>query len=229
MGMRIVSWNIQKGIGVDLRRDLGRTTRVLRELSPDVVGLQEVLRIERCDQAAELARSLDLQLAWGTARPVRGGTYGNALLVRGRVLDTRVHDLRVGRHEPRICLEVLLEVRGTALRVFVCHLGLSRRERADQIARVVGIVREARSADPGVPRIVLGDFNEWRGSAVATALAGELDVAPRPLPTHPSPWPMLSLDRVAWDAPLRGTVHVAPVGRASDHRALAVTLDANSA
>jgi endonuclease/exonuclease/phosphatase family metal-dependent hydrolase len=226
MSLQIVSWNIQKGIGIDLRRDLRRTARVLSSLAPDLVGLQEVLRVERFDQAAELARALDMQLAWGTARPVGGGTYGNALLVRGRVLDTCVHDLTVGRREPRACLEVLLESRGMVLRVFVCHLGLSARERAEQIAQVVALVRAARAADPGVPRVVLGDFNEWWGSVVSSALAGELDFAPPPLPTHPSPWPLLSLDRVAWDAPLRGTVQVAPVGRASDHRALTVTLEA---
>src|SRR5580692_9745958 len=51
MSVRIVTWNIQKGIGVDLRRDLKRTTRVLSALAPDVVGLQEVLRVDRFDQA----------------------------------------------------------------------------------------------------------------------------------------------------------------------------------
>jgi len=224
MSVRVVTWNIQKGIGVDLRRDLARTARVLSGLAPDVVGLQEVLRVARFDQAAELARALDMQLAWGTARRVDDGSYGNALLVRGRVLESRVHDLTVGRNEPRVCLEALIECRAQVLRVFVCHLGLRTPERAEQIARVVDVMRAARAADPGAPRLVLGDFNEWRGTAVTAALSAELDASPSPLPTHPSPWPLLALDRIAWDAPLRGTVRVAPVGRASDHRALEASL-----
>ena len=47
MSLRLISWNIQKGIGVDLRRDLRRTASVLSALSADVVGLQEVLRTAR--------------------------------------------------------------------------------------------------------------------------------------------------------------------------------------
>ncbi|MGH7294612.1 MAG: endonuclease/exonuclease/phosphatase family protein, partial [Polyangiaceae bacterium] len=83
--VEIVSWNIQKGIGMDLRRDLARTARVLEDTGADVIGLQEVLRTTELDQAAELAGALGMQLAWGPARPVEGGTYGNALLVRGTV------------------------------------------------------------------------------------------------------------------------------------------------
>jgi endonuclease/exonuclease/phosphatase family metal-dependent hydrolase len=225
MSLRIVSWNIQKGIGVDLRRDLRRTASVLSALSADVVGLQEVLRTAMLDQAAELARALDMELAWAAARPIPGGSYGNALLVRGRVIETRGHDLSVARREPRACLEALVETQGVALRVFVCHLGLSARERAAQIARVVDIVRAPSPRDAGATRVVLGDFNEWRGRAVESALAREFRDAPRPLPTHPSPWPVFALDRIAWDPALRGTVRVAPVGRASDHRALEATLD----
>ena len=225
MSIRIVSWNIQKGIGVDLRRDLTRTASVLSGLAPDVVGLQEVLRCDRFDQAAALARALDLQLAWGAARPVDDGSYGNALLVRGRVLETHVHDLSVGRNEPRACLEALVESRGLRLRMFVCHLGLRTRERAEQIARVVAVVRAARAGDESTPRVVLGDFNEWRSGAVTAALGAEFR-APSPLPTHPSPWPLLPLDRIVWDAPLQGTVRVASVGRASDHRALEAELHA---
>jgi endonuclease/exonuclease/phosphatase family metal-dependent hydrolase len=224
MSLRIVSWNIQKGIGVDLRRDLKRTAGVLSELSADVVGLQEVLRTATLDQAAELARVLDMELAWAPARPVRGGTYGNALLVRGRVIEARGHDLSVARREPRACLEALVETGGVALRVFVCHLGLGARERDAQIARVVDIVRAASLRDASTPRVVLGDFNEWRGRAVRSALASEFRGAPAPLPTHPSPWPVFALDRIAWDSALRGTVRVAPVDRASDHRALEATL-----
>jgi endonuclease/exonuclease/phosphatase family metal-dependent hydrolase len=228
VSVRIVSWNIQKGIGVDLQRNLPRTARVLSELAPDVVGLQEVLRTDRCDQAAALADALGLQMAWGPARAVAGGTYGNALLVRGRVVETRVHDLSVPGREPRACLEVLLETQAESLmlRVFVCHLGLRTRERAAQIERLSEVLRATESGGSGVPRIVLGDFNEWHGTTVTRALATEMRGAPTPLPTHPSPWPLFALDRIAWDAQLRGRVRVANVGRASDHRALEATLSA---
>jgi endonuclease/exonuclease/phosphatase family metal-dependent hydrolase len=217
-GVRVVTWNIQKGTGVDFRRDLRRTAAALAAMDADVVALQEVLRTGAIDQAATLGGALGMQLAWGAARTVRGGAYGNALLVRGGVRDVRVHDISVARRERRALLEAEADVRGTRLHVFVCHLGLGARERALQIEHVMNLVRA--SAWRGAPRVLLGDFNEWRRGPVSAAIAREFPEAPAPLPTHPSPWPLFALDRIAWDAPLRGTVHVAPVGVASDHRAL---------
>jgi endonuclease/exonuclease/phosphatase family metal-dependent hydrolase len=222
-GVHVVTWNIQKGRGMDFRRDLRRTAAALAEMDADVVALQEVLRTRVSDQAATLGRALGMQLAWGPARTVHGGAYGNALLVRGNVRAVRVHDISVARCERRAVLEAEADVRGTRLRIFACHLGLGARERRLQIEQVMNLVRA--SAARGIPRILLGDFNEWKRGPVSAAIAREFPEAPAPLPTHPSPWPVFPLDRIAWDAPLRGTVHVTPVGVASDHRALRACLE----
>ena len=212
--MRIVSWNIQKGVGMDLRRDLDRTVRVLAEADADVIGLQEVLE----HQADLVARALDRDWAWGPARP----RFGNALYVRGDVLSHRVHDMSVRHMEPRACLEALVSVRGVRLRMFVCHFGLGFREREIQAARLRDVLR---NADKSAPRVVLGDFNEWqRRGPVTRTLACEFPLAPKPRPTHPSPLPIFALDRIAWDAPLDGRVEVARVANASDHRMLRVDL-----
>lgn len=219
--IEIVSWNIQKGIGLDLRRDLPRTARVLEETEADVIGLQEVLRIDGVDQAGVLASVLGMKLAWGPARHVEGGTYGNALLVHGDILASGTHDLSVPRCEPRSCLEVLAGVKGRTMRVFVCHFGLGLRERALQSARLLEILRAA----PGdAPRVVLGDFNEWHAGPVHRALHDEFPGTPERMPTHPSVLPVIALDRMAWDAGLRGSLRVASVQGASDHSMLRATL-----
>ena len=217
----IATWNIQKGVGTDFRRRIDRTADVLASVDADVVGLQEVMRTRACDQAEHVARRLGCELAWGPARALRDGTYGNALLVRGRVLESCVHDLSVRHMEPRACLEALVESRGVRLRVFVCHLGLGMRERAIQIERVMRAVRAAR----GEPRIVVGDFNEWNRGAVARAFAEEFPHVPRPRRSHPSPFPVFALDRIAWDPGLRGEPEVLPVRGASDHRMVIARLD----
>ena len=213
--LRIVSWNIQKGIGMDFRRDLDRTVSVLRDADADVFGLQEVLE----HQAELVARSLDCDWAWGPARP----RFGNALYVRGgEVLSHRIHDLSVPRWEPRACLEALVSVRGARVRVFVCHFGLGFREREIQAARLHDVLRGAKS---DAPRVVLGDFNEWqRRGPVGRTLTREFPLAPAPRPTHPSPLPIFALDRIAWDPHLVGTVVVANVRNASDHRMLCADL-----
>jgi endonuclease/exonuclease/phosphatase family metal-dependent hydrolase len=219
--VEVVSWNIQKGIGTDLRRDLARTARVLGAIGADLVGLQEVLRTGEVDQAETLAGALGMALAWGPARAVKDGTYGNALLVRGDVLETRLHDLSVGRREPRACLEALASTRGLTTRVFVCHFGLGIGERAIQAERLTEILR---AAPRDVPRVVLGDFNELRAGPVHRAIGAEFPGAPPRVPTHPSMMPVFALDRMAWDPPLQGTLRGAPVVGASDHRMLHATL-----
>lgn len=219
--VRVASWNIQKGIGMDLRRDLARTARVLSACDYDVIGLQEVVRSEAHDQAALLARVLGMTLAWGPARRLRDGTYGNALLVRGEVREARVHDLSVPRHEPRACLEAVVSTGAHTLRVFVCHFGLGRRERIEQIARLSTILDLAAG---DVPRVVLGDFNELGSGAVHRSLDALFPRAPERMRTHPSPLPIFALDRIVWDATLTGSVRVVPVAGASDHRLVCASL-----
>ncbi len=226
--LEIASWNIQKCVGVDFRRDVARTARVLAALQADVIGLQEVVRTGDMDQAAMLARALDMSLAWGPARSVSGGTFGNALLVRGEVLEKRVHDMSVPHQEKRACLDVVTKVRkpggDLVVRVFVCHFGLGFREREHQAARLREMVQ---SAPHDAPRIVLGDFNEWqRRGPVGRALAAEFPRTPKRVPTHPSPLPIFALDRITWDAPLDGEIHVHGVQRASDHRLIRASLTA---
>jgi endonuclease/exonuclease/phosphatase family metal-dependent hydrolase len=221
MALHIVSWNIQKGIGTDFRRDLDRTTRVLAGLGADIIGLQEVLRTEEVDQAATLARALDMQLAWGPARALRNGTFGNALLVRGEVRSHRVHDLSVPRMEARVCLEALVATPTHTVRMFVCHFGLGPRERAKQTSLLVEILR---AAPLDAPRVVLGDFNEWYRGPAHRAFETEFPNTSERKPTHPSPLPIFALDRIAWDDPLRGSAYVRPVDRASDHRLIHATL-----
>jgi endonuclease/exonuclease/phosphatase family metal-dependent hydrolase len=221
MAVTFVSWNIQKGFGMDLRRDLARTADVLAALEPDVVGLQEVVRARGMDQAEVLARRLGMQLVWGEARKARDGSYGNLLLVRGVVEASRVHELTVPGHEARCCLEAQLSLGGMEVRVLVCHFGLGFRERRRQMTRATGIFRASL---PDRPRVVMGDFNEWHRGPVSRGLAAEFPRARAPQRSHPSPLPLLSLDRLVWDATLQGALEVLPVRMASDHRLLRAKL-----
>jgi endonuclease/exonuclease/phosphatase family metal-dependent hydrolase len=70
----------------------------------------------------------------------------------------------------------------------------------------------------------MGDFNEWREGPVGRVLASELRNTPPRRPTHPSAFPFLSLDRMAWDGALDGSLEVLPVRFASDHCALQALL-----
>jgi endonuclease/exonuclease/phosphatase family metal-dependent hydrolase len=106
------------------------------------------------------------------------------------------------------------------VRVLVCHFGLGLEERRQQAERLAEILHEPGS----VPRVVMGDFNEWHRGPVWRTLAAEFPAAEAPKPSHPSVLPLLKLDRLVWDDSLFGTVEVLPVDMASDHRLLRATL-----
>jgi endonuclease/exonuclease/phosphatase family metal-dependent hydrolase len=207
---------------MDFRRDVRRTTDVLSALDADVIGLEEVLRVHRMDQARDIAEALGMTLVWGEARKTRDGSYGNALLVRGEVRSSEVIELTVKRHERRACIDAEVVVKGVPLRIIVCHLGLGLGERRQQTERLRQILRRPRAV--ALPRVLMGDFNEWHKGPVRQALYEEFPSGPGPQPSHPSVLPLFSLDRLVWDASLSGTLEVLPVRMASDHRLLRATL-----
>jgi len=222
----VVTYNIQRGWGLDLRRDLDRAAGVLARIAPDVVAVQEVTReegTERGDQAAYLARALGMQFVRYEARPHGRGTYGHAILTRFPVVATESCDLTVGRGEARGCLRADVRAGEQLLHVFGCHLGLGLRERRQQVRTLLAFLRRA----PVGHRVLMGDMNEWHAGPVMRELSRELgSVAHRPR-THPAFAPVFALDRIHWDVPLRGRIHAyreRPARLASDHLPLVATL-----
>lgn len=105
--LRVVSYNIKRGLGNDGVTDLERTARVIRELKPDFVGLQEVdEKTRRCgglDQAVELGKQLGMHHAFAPFMDYDGGRYGLAVLSRYPIANVAVVKLPEG-NEPRVAL-----------------------------------------------------------------------------------------------------------------------------
>src|SRR5690242_10620478 len=66
--LRVLTYNIHHGEGVDRQFDLSRIADVIRSASPDLVALQEVdrntHRTGNVDQPAELARLMGMHVAF---------------------------------------------------------------------------------------------------------------------------------------------------------------------
>lgn len=226
----VSSYNIHRGLGLDRRLDLDRIASVIAEISPDVIGLQEVIRENgraHHDQAAYLAAQLGMTLVMGVVRPYREGTYGNAVLSRLPVLGWAACDLSHGAREPRACLRVDLDIEGRPLHVFNCHFGLALRERRQQVTLLGRFIRDIAAL--AGPRVVMGDFNEWHPGPVSRALKREFSSPMRRMRrTHPAVFPLFALDRLYWDVELEGRefhVHASRLARvASDHLPIVATL-----
>lgn len=165
--MRLLTWNIHKGIGGrDRRYSLARIIDCIEAENPDLVCLQEVDRLvhrsRHDDQPRLLARYFRAHSVFQPTVRVGGGGYGNLVLSRWAVTSRHRISLRQGSRKPRAAQLVLVDSPEGALHLVNTHLGLSERERRAQAARLLGHML-FRSADR-LPTLVAGDFNDWRDS-----------------------------------------------------------------
>lgn len=233
--LRVASYNVHWCRGLDRRVRPDRIVRVLRELDADIIGLQEVLsfpsRSPRENQAQYLADQLEYEhyLVGGNWER-GGGTFGNVIVSRLPILDARNHDLSWGQFERRGCLRADIDLgEGRRLHVFNLHLGLRERERAQQ-ARALLSEQILRRADINAPRLLMGDFNEWRRGEATQMLMQEFETVNLRRKFwrggFPAFLPMLHLDNIYYDRPLlakRFKVHRSRTALiASDHLPLVV-------
>ncbi|MBA3303539.1 MAG: endonuclease/exonuclease/phosphatase family protein [Actinomycetota bacterium] len=219
--MRLVTWNILHG-----RRQGGRVDRALLQrscaaLRADVLGLQEVdvgtLRVGRADLVADVAEAAEMESTFASVRSLAGGgRVGNALLVRGRLLDSEVLPLPGREGTERRCAAVATAelTNGTQLSVAVCHLGI-RGEGSSQLSAVIAALAER----PG-PHVLLGDLNLRPAKVAPTVESAGFRLVGGDL-TFPADHPDRRIDHVAL-AGLAESAVVTPLLPVSDHRALVV-------
>lgn len=227
----VVSYNIHQCVGWDLRRNAARIARIIRELNPDIIGLQEVSSESNGKvhslQMKYLADATGLEAAAGPTITRHNSEYGNVLLSRHRLIQVRRIDLSVPGREPRGAIDAEIELNNKTVRVVVSHLGLCAAERRYQVKRLVAALSESDSS----PTVVIMDHNEWFPLRQSLRLLHDRLGKPPTLATFPSILPLLAHDRV-WVRPLAALIHVerrlTPLTRiASDHLPLKVVIDAH--
>lgn len=172
--LRVMSFNIRHGEGMDGQVSLRRVADVVRTAQADVVALNEVdRRLPRSgltDQAARLAKMLDMQRAFEpNMRWYLLAEYGNAILSKYPIKKVENHLLpRIGENERRGVLVVELDVAGERVNVMATHLALTDEERIQQTKRIMEIARELKG-----PVILLGDLNAEPNSPEVDTLTAE--------------------------------------------------------
>lgn len=224
--LRIVSYNIRHGRGMDDQVNLARTTDVLRRLDADLIGLQEVddrvRRSEGVPQADSLGTALGMHAAFGAFMPYQGGRYGLGILSRfpiHRRTEIRLPD----GNEPRVALaaEIAIPPFADTVVAIVVHFDwveddAYRYAQAQVVAAALDTIRH--------PVILLGDFNDDPASRTLALFRARAQELPKPVEDHftfSSTKPDQEIDYIFLRAatrwiPLRGEVITEPV--ASDHR-----------
>ncbi|MBV9924906.1 MAG: endonuclease/exonuclease/phosphatase family protein [Acidobacteria bacterium] len=229
--LRVMSYNIHVGIGMDKKLDLARIAEVIKRSRADIVGLQEVdrgvERTGRVDEIKELARLTGMDYAFAHNLDYQGGQYGVAVLSRFPILsiDHRRYANRRER-ERRGFIRVEVEVEGRRLNFVTTHLDY---QFADGREFETGQLLDAL-ADVRGPLLVVGDFNEEPGGGAYNMMlkSGFNDAWPFDTAsghTYPADKPAKRIDYV-FHRNLGGVVHTAPTvpdTLASDHRPLVVS------
>ncbi len=170
--LRVMSYNIHVGVGMDKKLDLQRIADVIKQEKPDLVGLQEVdrgvKRTEGKDEIAELARLTGMHFAFAHNLDYQGGHYGVAILSRYPItgIDHRKYENRRVA-ERRGMLRTEVNLGGRTLNFVTTHLDYqyadSRLFETEQLLSFLATVKG--------PMIVAGDFNdEPMGSSYKTML-----------------------------------------------------------
>lgn len=190
--IRLMTWNIHGARTFFGKPDLHRVIAFVQRHAPDIVGLQEV-DARRCGEPAfdVLAESLGTHRAEARMIMAPEGDYGHVLLTRYPIIESRLHDISVARREPRAALEAIIETPSGRLHVVAVHLGLSLRERHNQVGKLAALA----TSSP-LPTVMLGDFNDWfwHGS-VQWALRETFPGRSR-FRTFPAAFPLFRLDRI---------------------------------
>lgn len=205
--LRVATYNIHKGRGLDARVRIERIARVLSAVHADIVALQEVVsgegRSPEEHQARYLAGQFGYHYAIGETRKYRGSAYGNVTLSRWKFERTRHADLSVFGREERGVLRTDIRLGKTVIHLFNIHLGTGLLERRKQARRLMD-ADLLKAIDISGPRIVLGDFNEWTWGLATRTLTDRLHLTDlrshlRRTRSYPSGLPLLHLDHIYYD------------------------------
>ena len=226
--MTIVSYNIKHGQNMQKELRLEDTAKLLKSLKADVIALQEVdhetTRSAKVDQTEFLGKSLGMHYVFGKAMDLQGGGYGQAILSKYPILESKVHRLP-GDGEPRIALEVVVEpVKGKNVSFVSVHLDYrSEEKRQPQIKFLLEALQTVKH-----PVVLLGDFNAKPESDSMPLFKAEWFNVPKVgnALTMPSDLPTEEIDHFllrGWDS--KGlTCEVIEEKMVSDHRPIRMKL-----
>lgn len=152
-----VTYNIHNGTGMDGIRDYVRIAKVIKEMDPDIVALQEVdsvnTRNGNLNGAEEIAKAAGMNWIFGASlKNFRGGSYGNAILSKEKPVSYKNIPIESGSDETRAML--VAEFKD----YYLCdtHLCLDSLYREESCVTILNEIRKL----PGNKLILLaGDFN----------------------------------------------------------------------
>ena len=159
--LRVMTYNIHVGIGMDKKLDLPRIAGIINAQHPDLVGLQEVdrgvQRTQRIDEIVELAKLTRMNYDFAFNLRYQGGQYGVAILSRFPIvaMDHRLYqNTREAERRGFIRGEVIAN--GRTVNFVTTHLDYQYEDgRFFEAQQLLAAIKDVKG-----PLIVVGDFND---------------------------------------------------------------------
>lgn len=155
--LKLMTYNMHRGIGRDGRLDLDAIVDVIQSSEAEVIALQEVerysIRTGFQDQIKQLSNKTEMNYSFGKSTNILNGEYGNGLLSKYPIEEYEVYDLP-SLNEQRTVLRTVINVNGSRLVVYNTHLGLKASERQEQLDFIMQMISEET-----MEYILMGDLN----------------------------------------------------------------------
>ena len=164
--MRVLSYNIHKGIGgTDRKYSLERIISVIESQNPDLICLQEVDRhvgrSKRDDQPRLLAEQFrSVAHVYQLNVHLKEGGYGNLILSRWPFESHHHVSLRFRETKPRGAQLVVVQTPEGPLHLVNWHLSLTGAMRRWQALHLLR--HKLFLASATLPTMIIGDTNDWR-------------------------------------------------------------------
>ena len=146
--VRVMSYNVRNGHGVDGVKDITRCTDIINDARPDVVAVQELDSMSRRNKKyvlGEMAKLTGYHDYYHRTIPYRGGAYGIGVLTREKALSVDFHPLPCRRE---LCT----------------HLSLNAQDRLTSVRIIRDVVSKLDK-----PVFIAGDMNATPNSAPVKA------------------------------------------------------------
>jgi endonuclease/exonuclease/phosphatase family metal-dependent hydrolase len=199
----VLTYNIYHGEDANGGSNLDAVAGIINSLKPDLVALQEVDnktgRAKGLDLTAELSWRTGMKGIFGKAMDYDGGGYGEAVLSRHPIIETKNNLLpHTAKAEPRAALEVHIELPGGVKMVFIgTHLD-HQRDQSNRMMQAKRIMELYENSD--LPIVLAGDLNATPGSDPINLLLGQWSDAAQDSskPTFPAKKPTRRIDYIMY-------------------------------
>lgn len=163
--LRVLTYNIHHGVGMDGKLDLKRIAKVILSERPDLVALQEVdVKVKRSnviDQAETLGKLCKMNFVFGGNIELQGGEYGNAILSKFEFVEnknTKLPNFEAG--EQRGILTAKIKVQGLEQPIDFSSTHFDHRRNDTERFSSAQAVNKWLENSKAPIAILAGDFND---------------------------------------------------------------------